>query len=89
MKRHQFPRRYRGPLSELYSSKAVGLATCAGFDDAVVILAALDSYTDHLRLVRSTLWQIVSPLYYVAEAPYSISSDLKQHLLADKSCSRS
>ena len=47
-----------------------------------LLLAALDSYTDHLRLVRSSLWQIVSPLYYVAEAPYSISSDLKQTFIS-------
>lgn len=47
-----------------------------------LLLAALDSYTDHLRLVRSTLWQIVNPLYYVAEAPYSISRDLKQTFIS-------
>ena len=53
-----------------------------GFTMLSLFLAALDSYTDHLRLVRSTLWQIVSPLYYIAEAPYSISSELKQSLVS-------
>ena len=62
--------------------KQWGWLHAAGFDDAVVIASCLDSYTDHLRLVRSSLWQIVSPLYYVAEAPYSISSDLKQTFIS-------
>lgn len=53
-----------------------------------LLLATLDAYTQYLRPVRSALLQIVSPLYYVAEAPYSIGGAVsrtfssRQELLA-------
>ena len=51
-----------------------------GLTVASLTLATLEAYTDYLRPIRSTLLQLVSPLYYIAEAPYSITSDLSQSL---------
>ena len=43
-------------------------------------LAALDSYSQHLRPTRALLLQIVSPLYFIAEAPYAVGNSLSESL---------
>ena len=47
---------------------------------ASIGLAALDSYSQHLRPTRALLLQIVSPLYFIAEAPYALGNRLNESL---------
>ena len=43
-------------------------------------LATLDAYTQHLRYARALALQVVSPLYFVAEAPYMLGNSLSKNL---------
>ena len=40
-------------------------------------MAVLDAYTQYLKPVRAQLLQVVSPLYFVAEAPYILGTSLR------------
>ena len=49
-----------------------------------IAIAALDAYTDYLRSTRALLFQLVTPVYYIAEAPYLIGNSLNESLSSRK-----
>jgi rod shape-determining protein MreC len=49
-----------------------------------IALATLDAYTDYLRSTRALVLQIVTPVYYIAEALYLIGNSLNESLSSRK-----
>lgn len=45
-----------------------------------IALATLDAYTSYVRSARALVLQLVTPLYYLAEAPYTIGNNLNESL---------